>query len=43
VDVAAWLQSLGLERYAEAFAANDINADVLPELTAEDLIGVGVT
>jgi class 3 adenylate cyclase/tetratricopeptide (TPR) repeat protein len=43
VDVAAWLRSLGLEHYAEAFRANDINADVLPELTAEDLIGLGVT
>ncbi len=43
VDVAAWLRSLGLERYAEAFRANDIDADVLPELTAEDLIGLGVT
>jgi class 3 adenylate cyclase/tetratricopeptide (TPR) repeat protein len=43
MDVAIWLQSLGLERYVEAFAANDINADVLPELTAGDLIELGVT
>ena len=43
MDVAAWLRSLGLERYAEAFAANDINVDVLPELTAGDLIELGVT
>ena len=43
MDVAAWLRSLGLERYAGAFTANDINADVLPELTAGDLIELGVT
>jgi class 3 adenylate cyclase len=43
VDVAAWLRGLGLGRYAEAFRANDIDADVLPELTAEDLVGLGVT
>ena len=43
MDVAAWLRGLGLERYAEAFAANDINANVLPELTAGDLIELGVT
>jgi hypothetical protein len=24
VDIAAWLRSLGLERYAPAFGANDI-------------------
>jgi class 3 adenylate cyclase len=43
MDVAAWLQSLGLERYVPAFRDNDINAEVLPELTADDLIGLGVT
>jgi hypothetical protein len=43
VDVAAWLQELGLERYEQAFRDNDIDAAVLPELTADDLIGLGVT
>jgi hypothetical protein len=43
MDVAAWLQSLGLERYASAFRHNDVDAEVLPELTADDLIGLGVT
>jgi class 3 adenylate cyclase/predicted ATPase len=42
VDVAAWLRGLGLERYEQAFRDNDVDADVLPELTAEDLIGLGV-
>jgi class 3 adenylate cyclase/predicted ATPase len=43
MDVAAWLHSLGLERYASAFRDNDVDAEVLPELTADDLIGLGVT
>ena len=41
-NVADWLRGLGLEQYAPAFAANDIDAAVLPELTADDLIGLGV-
>jgi class 3 adenylate cyclase len=43
MDIAAWLRELGLERYEEAFRANDIDAKVLPELTAEDLKDIGVT
>jgi class 3 adenylate cyclase/predicted ATPase len=43
MDVAAWLQSLGLERYASAFRDNDVDAAVLSELTVDDLIGLGVT
>ena len=43
VDVADWLRGLGLGQYAPAFAANDVDAEVLPELTADDLIGLGVT
>src|ERR1700736_2866434 len=39
MDVAAWLR----ERYASAFRDNDIDAEVLPKLTAEDLISIGVT
>src|SRR5215813_4376922 len=42
MDVAAWLRDLGLERYASAFRDNDIDAEVLPKLTAEDLISIGV-
>jgi hypothetical protein len=40
---AIWLQQLGLEQYAPAFRENDIVAAVLSELTADDLIGLGVT
>src|SRR6185369_2956741 len=43
MDVAAWLQDLGLERYVPAFRDNDIDAELLPKLTAEDLIGLGIT
>ena len=43
IDVADWLRGLGLQQYAPAFAANDIDAELLPELTADDLIGLGVT
>jgi class 3 adenylate cyclase len=43
VDVAAWLNRLGLDQYERAFRENDVDAEVLPELTAEDLIGLGVT
>jgi hypothetical protein len=43
MDIAAWLQGLGLERYVPAFRDNDVDAEVLPELTAEDLISIGVT
>jgi class 3 adenylate cyclase/tetratricopeptide (TPR) repeat protein len=43
IDVADWLRRLGLEQYAPSFAANDIDGDVLSELTTDDLIGLGVT
>jgi class 3 adenylate cyclase len=43
VDIAAWLSRLGLQQYEPAFRENDVDAEVLPELTAEDLIGLGVT
>jgi hypothetical protein len=43
MDVAAWLQGLGLERYAPAFVENKIEADILLSLTVEDLKDLGVT
>jgi class 3 adenylate cyclase len=42
MDVAAWLEGLGLERYAPAFRDNEIDWDTLPKLTAEDLKDLGV-
>ena len=41
-DVAQWLDDLGLGRYAEAFAENAIDWDVLPDLTDRDLETLGV-
>ena len=43
MDIGAWLRGLGLEQYAPAFRDNDVDAEILPELTAEDLAGLGVT
>jgi class 3 adenylate cyclase len=43
MGVAVWLRGLGLERYATAFSDNDVDAAVLPRLTADDLIALGVT
>src|SRR4029450_1266897 len=43
MDVAAWLQDLGLGRYVSAFRDNGIDPEGLPKLTAEDLITIGVT
>ena len=43
MDVADWLRKLGLEQYEPAFRANEIDAKVLPSLTAEDLKDLGVS
>src|SRR5215467_13442698 len=40
--VAAWLQGLGLGRYVPAFRDNEIDWEVLPKLTSEDLREIGV-
>ena len=42
-DLRLWLQRIGLEQLAETFAANDIDLDVLPELTDEDLKELGLS
>ena len=42
MDVAAWLEGLGLRQYVRAFAENGVDADVLPRLTVEDLREIGV-
>lgn len=43
MDVAAWLRSLGMERYEMASRENAIDADVLRNLTADDLKELGIT
>jgi hypothetical protein len=42
MDVRAWLQSLGLDRYAAAFSENEIDTEDLPELTDGDLEKLGI-
>ena len=42
MDVAAWLQSLALERYEPLFRENEIDWEVLPKLTSEDLKEIGI-
>ncbi len=42
VDIGDWLRGLGLARYEAAFRENEIDIEVLPKLTAEDLKELGV-
>ena len=42
MDVAEWLRSLGLERYAQAFQDAEVTPEVLPELTEADLRELGL-
>ena len=43
MDVRGWLRSLGLGEYEANFRDNKIDADVLPQLTADDLKEIGVS
>ena len=43
MDIGGWLTRVGLGEYAEAFARNHIDAELLKQLTAEDLKDLGVT
>jgi class 3 adenylate cyclase/tetratricopeptide (TPR) repeat protein len=42
MDVSGWLRGLGLGEYEDNFRNNKIDADVLPQLTADDLRDIGV-
>ena len=42
MDIEAWLRGLSLERHAELFRANQIDLDVVPDLTDADLTALGV-
>ena len=42
MDIAAWLRDLGLERYEAAFRENEIDAEVLPQLTEAHLATLGL-
>jgi hypothetical protein len=43
MDIGAWLRGLGLEQYEGLFRKNDIDADVLGDLTDVDFEKLGVT
>jgi len=42
MDIAGWLRGLSLEQYEPAFRDNEIDWEVLPKLTSEDLREIGV-
>jgi class 3 adenylate cyclase/predicted ATPase len=42
-DLRHWLRSIKFEQYADAFEANDIDLDVLPELSERDLDQLGLS
>ena len=37
MDIGSWLRALGLGQYEQAFRDNAVDAEVLPELTGDDL------
>jgi SAM domain (Sterile alpha motif) len=43
MNVADWLRTLGLEQYEALFRQNDIDAEVLPTLEADDLREIGIS
>ena len=42
MDIGGWLRGLGLAQYEAAFRENEIDTEILPHLTAEDLKELGV-
>lgn len=42
-DIRSWLTTLGLEKYVPTFEQNDVDLDVLPELSELDLAELGVS
>jgi class 3 adenylate cyclase len=42
MDIGGWLRRLGLEQYEQAFRENEIDEEVLPGLTVDDLKDLGV-
>ncbi|MGH1478754.1 MAG: AAA family ATPase [Geminicoccales bacterium] len=43
MTIEAWLKELGLERYLDLFHENDIDQDILPDLTETDLEKLGIS
>ena len=38
-----WLKSIGLEKYSEVFAKHDVDLDVVPDLSEQDLATLGLS
>jgi class 3 adenylate cyclase/predicted ATPase len=43
MDIEGWLRGLGLQQYVTAFRENNVEAEVLLRLTAEDIKDIGVS
>ncbi|MGB7977328.1 MAG: SAM domain-containing protein, partial [Roseiarcus sp.] len=43
MDVAVWLRDLGLQQYEALFRENDLDVEVLSDLTDADLERIGVS
>ena len=42
-DIDQWLEGLELGQYADSFAENFIDSEILPDLTNDDLKDLGVS
>ena len=42
-SISEWLHSLGLDQYIQVFADNDVDLELLPSLSEQDLEKLGVT
>jgi SAM domain (Sterile alpha motif) len=42
-DIELWLKRLGLEMYVEVFTRNDVDLDIAPDLTEQDLEKLGLS
>ncbi len=42
-DLRDWLRRCNLEQYADRFAANDVDLDILPALSEQDFAELGVS
>ena len=43
LDIKLWLKNIGLEKYTEVFASDDIDLDVAPSLSEQDLEKLGLS
>ncbi|MFK8050393.1 MAG: AAA family ATPase [Halioglobus sp.] len=42
-EVASWLARIGMSKFADTFISNGLELDLLPEVTSQDLLEIGVT